>query len=416
VDFERAMNGCGLGDIDKAINCEDGSANFISDLISGYRGFVILRPLKNKNGSELLGRTIVSKPSCGASESLGMENEISLFGIPLSVDGLPFMTQDTAVAACATIALWITNNKLNKLFNTPKLSPYEITANAVNVIERLRSFPSEGLTVEQMLNFFKILKLDYDVVNISYLKSIQNMKISKGEYKYSEKIRDRASRTLKCIIPDTVRAFISAEIPVIAGLKMYKCDENGSLEKQIYHAVVLSGYEDDANGNVEKIYVHDDQIGPYNSVSCHDNNRSFLNWDCEWTLNREYNRVEVDLLIIPIYPKMRLIFNKIHDLLMEYREDPKFEYKLRLMNVQEFKREMCEYKFKERKLAAYGSANNKLHEVFYKKLDFLKESLPRFIWIIGVYDKNNMIWEERLFDATSHTIEKICEIDYNIII
>lgn len=384
--FEDALGY--LGDYAQLIVYDD----LLKSLKEEYIGCIILKPLLNNHGQKLIGRTLLKHPDVSGSNIfeksrfIYKNNNVNLFGIPLDVSSLPFQMQDTVVGGCATSALWIANSKLNDLFNTPKLSPFEVTETAVELIETNRNFPSQGLTVEQMLNFLKSIKLDYDVVNLGNLKSI----IKNREF--SDDILNEAERNLRCLVPDTIKGFASAEIPIICGIRLYKFDPDGLLVRKPFHAVVVSGYKQNESGEICEIYVHDDQIGPYGIVKSESSDLSFLEWDCEWTRSGEYDKVEIEIIIIPIYHKMRIIYNHIHQMLQDNRRDfPKLSFDLYLTNIQKYKSEVLPLQFDN-------------------KLNFLKKSLPRFVWVLCSYDSLGDPISDMLFDATSHNIRCIEEI------
>lgn len=357
----------------------------LSNIITKYIGFIILKPLLDDNGQKLLGRTLLKCP-CADTETtqfVHKNNKVNLFGIHLQVDTLPFQMQDTAVGGCATSALWVANSKLSELFGTPNLSPFEITEAAVNHVEHNRNFPSQGLTIEQMLNFLRYIKLDYDILDIRKLKSI----IGKNEF--SDNIINDTQQHLKCLIPDTIKAFINAEIPLICGIRLYKFEDNNSLAEKPFHAIVISGYTEDIHGNISEVYIHDDQKGPYSIATNASADDSFLEWNCKWTEDNEFDKVEVEILIIPTYPKMRTIYNKIYPSLQKERATyPLLEFDLKLYSIQKYKSDL-------------------LTMTFDNKINILKKSLPRFVWVLSSYDRFTGLVADKVYDATSHNVEII---------
>jgi len=391
AEFEHEL------DIFKKNNGDNGVADiesngFISKLKENYVGFIILKPILDENGDKLFGRTLLRllercKNIYEKEKFLIKNNKVSLYGIPLNVSTLPFQVQDTAVAACATTALWIANNKLNELFGTPQLSPYEVTEIATNFVEKTRSFPTEGLTIEQMLKFLRNINLDYDIINISYLKSVLK------DATFSDKIKEKYGNLLNCVIPDAVKAFLDANIPLIVGVKLYNLNKKGLINDQEFHAVVISGYRQNEKGVIQEIYVHDDQIGPYSPIKSAGDNNSFLEWNCGWEKYYNISKVEVDFLIIPVYPKMRFAFSKIHGLVMEERERfPAFVIDVHFTDVQDYKKDFLSMPIKN-------------------KINLLKKPMPRFLWIVGIYTRNFLAYEE-VYDATSHYMRHMDTIDF----
>jgi len=71
----------------------------------------------------------------------------------------------------------------------------------------------------------------------------------------------------------------------------------------------------------------------------------------------------------------------------------KNKFTLQLINIQEYKARLLNSNIKD-------------------KLEFLRRPLPRFLWLIGLLEKNQIVWEE-VYDATSHYSRKVGEIIYS---
>jgi len=327
----------------------------LKELSESYLGFVVIKPIKDNDidGSFLIGRTALKTyPKTDDQDTrtfLTHPCEASLYGIPFKINSLPFQTQDKAVAACATTALWVSLYPLSILFQVPMLSPSEITEKAVTFPGEQRNFPSLGLNLLQMVNFINFIGLDTENINVPSIDTT--------------------------IVPDAVKAYISAKIPVIACLRLIRKD---GLED--YHAVVISGYKSDINGNVKELYIHDDQIGPYSRVRSQD---SFKNWINEWVIDYNYQKVIVKRLLVPIYPKIRVTFGRIYSVYLEYQErafGQGFYCKFFLTQVNHYKRSLLDYKLEN-------------------KIDILSRPLPRFIWVIRIFSEYKPIVDV-VFDGT----------------
>ena len=239
-----------------------------------YLGFVVIKLFRNSNSKSdpLIGRTLLTpyfekirRTTLGSNPDtrhfISSEYHPNLYGLDLRIKSLPFQAQDNAVSACATSCLWIANSQLSNIFDTPKLSPIEVTNKATRFVGDSRSLPNSGLTLKQMLDFLTGINLDFEYFSPHATRQ--------------EFPTDLADITK--FIPDTVKAFIDAGIPIIAGLtlKKYVDEPNGKeaigkedrdIEKADDHAVVICGYRENHDGNVNTLYVHDDQIGPYSKV------------------------------------------------------------------------------------------------------------------------------------------------------
>ena len=309
----------------------------------------MIKPINNSNGAPLIGRTILQTyPPVVNDEKrffLTGESSVSLFGIPFDLKSLPFQAQDMAVSACATIALWISLHTLKEFFGISTSSPFEVTERSVSFPAEHRNFPSSGLNILQIKNYFNVLGLETEIINIGELT------------KYNVSLAN-------AIIVDAVKAFINTGIglPIITTLKMK--NENGS---EAFHAVVISGYRHQ-NDIIKELYIHDDQIGPYSKVEF---DGDAIHWKNEWVKDYGYKEVVVQKLIVPVYPKIRLSFGPIYDVLLKHREmikgkNKKLHADLYLMQVNEYKKFLlyCSIKDKDK---------------------ILIEPLPRFLWIIRTH-------------------------------
>lgn len=118
-----------------------------------YLGFTVVRPLPQA----IIGRTVLrtypraheEKP-CTRFYLAVQKTDVTLFGIPLHVQSLPFQQQDKVVSACATVALWSAFHASAEVFGTQRPRPAEITSAATDGKFQERVFPTTGLTFEQI--------------------------------------------------------------------------------------------------------------------------------------------------------------------------------------------------------------------------------------------------------------------------
>lgn len=358
-------------DSDLTAFLKKGNGKNIEALNGNYIGFVVVKPIKNELGYEIIGRTIIDPYEDSEKQNikyLVVKKHSSLYGIPLDIQGLPYQTQDTMVCACATVAIWTSLHPLNKLFNFPIYSPCEITEKAVKTPSTFRSFPSSGLSLQQMIYFFKTEGLDIEPLRIRNFK--QELLVS------------------ATFIEDAIKAFLHCNLPIIATLTLKQDDKEDN-----YHAVVISGYKKDSKGQIKEIYVHDDGIGPYTETKPIDNLGS---WSNDWLTDGKKNEILLDRLIIPIYPKIRLTFAKIHRIFEEYKEKAKnvedLSLDLFLTQVEEYKEFLLKFPIKN-------------------KDKTLKKPLPKFLWVVRGRYKKYPIFDD-IYDATSVFPEKVHDIEY----
>ena len=342
--------------------------NDIGYLQDTYLGFVVIRPIEGSDGNPLIGRALLKTY---ADEENGEKRvfvrgdyEASLFGIPLSIRSLPFQAQDQGVSRCATVALWAALHPLGDSFGTPRHTPVEITEISTSLPSLSRQFPSSGLTWAQMINYVRSIGLDVEAILIK--RGIN-----------------------PDIIPSAVKAYIEAGLPLIGALKLTK--KNGSPE---YHAVTITGHKCDSMGEVKELYVHDDQIGPYSRVKP---DGSFKVWENEWN-DKGYN-VELEKLLIPIYPKIRITFELIYPFYLRMKDiiksyGPDFGEGLYLISIQEYKKFL-------------------LKKSLEKKEEILTMPLSRFLWVMRTYYKNQPLWD-CVYDSTSVYPKKLTSVYYKL--
>jgi len=356
-----------------------------------YLGFIVVKPVKDSFGEYYIGRTCLrtyDKEENGERrEYLTQNYNVSLFGIQLTIESLPFQSQDSAVGGCATTACWVALHPLHSLFGSGTYSPYEVTEMSVFFPNLNRNFPSSGLTLFQMKSHFNNLRLETEFIDPNKIEPVA------AEF-YSDN---------DDIVSDAVRAYTSLGLPVIAGILLYENNEDTGYREMIsgYHACVICGFRH-KNGSMKELYVHDDQIGPFHRVYPVG---SFSNWMNEWITKLGKSKIEIFKLIVPIYPKLRLSFGKIYSIYLkmkrELEEDDeglegKMELELFLISLNRYKRFLWKHSFDN-------------------KTDVMRKHLPRFLWIIrSKYVKNDLvkIKSDYAYDGTSVYPIKLFELNY----
>lgn len=356
---------------DKFLKSLEGDHAHLRD---SYLGFIVIKPIKDIDGKPLIGRTLLKtyplKEGNKKRFFVKEKHYASLFGIPLNIKSLPFQVQDQGVSACATIALWSALQSLVYRYGIPSHSPAEITEIATLLPSPYRRFPSEsGLTWGQMIRYIQSTGLDLEVI-----------------------------RATAETIPIAVKAYINANLPLIAILELKKTDS-----EPIGHAAVISGYQSDEKRNINELYVHDDQIGPYNRVKPVNGNFEF--WDNEWIRECGYDTVKLCTLFVPIYTKIRLTFSRIYRYLEKRKEE-----------IHQYLEKQKEVKFSEVSLELYLTTIRRYKKYLLKKqindkIEILCMSLPRFMWIIRILYKNQPI-QDYVYDATSVYVRRLRCVEY----
>jgi len=349
-----------------------------------YLGFMVVKPLPRT----IIGRTCLKTYSSDNNRryySATRNYNINLFGLKLEVESLAFQEQDSEVAACATSALWSAFHGTGMLFHHVIPSPVEITKAATkNVPNQTRSMPNKGLDLFQMAQAIREVGLEPHCVN------------THSEF----------------VMKSILYAYLRNKIPVLMGIRLVdtKCSSfNG------YHAVTITGfslghkeikdYMDSKTplkaSRIDKIYVHDDQLGPFarmdvdgkeivfkNEHSKEEKAISISSWpDC---------RAIPFALLIPLYHKIRIPFRTIYDIVCGFNMivtrfglfkklglKEAIEWDIFLTTSNEFKTDILK--------------TNNINPTIRNSA--LTKGLPRFIWRATAICGDNAVLD-LLFDAT----------------
>lgn len=361
------------------------------NLQDGYLGFIVIRPIPRT----FIGRTCIKTypEKNGRNFPIKRKYDVNLFGINLIIDSLAYQEQDTNVAACATSSLWSAFHKTGHLFHHEIPSPVSITRYATKFLPNVnRNFPNEGLTPEEMANAIRNVNLEplfFRILRNSWLKGV-------------------------------IYSYLRGNIPVIFGIGLYEIMNNGNYEFLGKHAITITGFKIDNRissqlegldlylkaRKIDKIYVHDDQIGPYAKmefdkvrITTKQNNEdiTYDSLSTTWPDNKEKDKVRAvpDILLIPLYHKIRVTYNTILEIVFEFNKLlnkitsyfkinlPTFEWDIFLTTNSEFKGDIIR--------------NSQVEAAYCREL--LTENNPRFMWRAIAYDSDKPSFE-LLFDAT----------------
>lgn len=357
-DFEQAL--------------EEPSNGFVQTLKQSYRGFVVVKPLPET----IVGRTCLS--TYGDDDGrryypVTKNCRAQLFGIDLEVESLPFQEQDTAVARCATSALWSVFHATANLFQHSIPTPVEITTSATTGAA-IRVFPNKGLNAHEVSNAIKSTGLEPHVV------AAKNAAVLKR----------------------TVYAYLQAGIPSYLSFELIDAEKDNP-DVIARHAVAVTGCSiPDRTENsredfhlrserIDKLYVHDDGVGPFARMTHDEDPTEWTDtygdscrekcWETSWRTpsapEKVYGGKAWPLqLIVPVYHKIRVPFAKILAIVDQFDRDldelrkgnmtslnSRPEWDIFLSNITDFKRDIAEAEQLQPK---------------YRRT-VLEESMPRFL-------------------------------------
>lgn len=359
-----------------------GECELTRELTDSYAGFIVIRPLP----ASIIGRTCLAPydDDNGRRHFPTVHcNSANLLGLDLTIRALPFQEQDQVTAACATSALWSAFQATGRLFHHRLPSPVEITsAAALKMPARSRILPNtHGLTIEQMAHAIREVGLEpYFVAG-----------------------NDQA------IFRQAVYAYLAGGIPPLVITRLTG-ERSGTREAIGYHAATVTGYSmprgksaaspapgeyNSSAATIDKLYVHDDQVGPHARMEFQSSALGDWYLNTSWGLCGDFVSVRAEpiAVLLPLYNKIRMPFTRpVQDLLQFDRVFRAFGvdqitdglvWDLRLTMVNRLKGEVLHSK----------SASATLRE------DILKSSLPKFMWHATAKNTSGLLMDV-LFDAT----------------
>lgn len=355
------------------------------DFWNSYLGFIVVKPIPSTTIGYTVLRTYSNGDDFDSRKFWGLRNYcIHIFGHEIKIDSLAFQEQDSVLAACATTAIWSMLNKASTDFYTTLKSPSQITKDADNVSsDGGRLFPNRGLN---------LLQICHAIVNSGLVSEIKS-----PDYK----LLDQNGEHLGNFISNTylkkiLNAYSSIGIPIILVISVPNGEVHG------LHAIVISGFKQKApmhiipqndisflSENIEKIYAHDDQWGPFVRIGF-ENKIDLLT---PWT-DVHPNKLPTRLIniVVPVYPKIRISYEDIEvivlglDAILTIFFDNKIIsdliWDIKITYSEDFKKQII---------------NSNLDEI--EKIKNITRSLPKYIWVASCYVGEFKIFEF-VFDAT----------------
>lgn len=355
------------------------------DFWDAYLGFIVVKPIP----LTLIGYTVLKTYSNGTDfDSRNFwgirQYSIHIFGNEVKIDSLAFQEQDSVLAACATTAIWTMLNKASTDFYTTLKSPSQITKDADSVShDGGRLFPNKGLN---------LLQICHAIVNSGLVSEIKQPDYS--VFNDEGKIIDTfiSNSYLKKIL----NAYSPIGIPIILVIRVPNGGQYG------LHAIVVSGYkqkspehippQDQINflsENIEKIYAHDDQWGPFVRIDFENEIDLITPWTIASADNQPTRLIHI---VVPVYPKIRLSYEDIEVIVLGLDAILTlfFDGKVIADLIWDIKIDYSE-NFKKQIIAS--SLDEK------EKFIHVSKSLPKYLWVASCYVADFKIIEFT-FDAT----------------
>ena len=367
------------------------------DLWASYLGYVVVKPLPARQ----IGATVLLPyPATEANRRnypVGRPYELNLLGKQLQLSTLIFQEQDNNVSACATTALWMAFHKTAFLFQTPLPSPYHITANTRNLFNHHgRNFPSVGLDQTQIGEAIQAVGL------VAELRTYRQP----GEWVLDadETVEEKMVEQLQGA-KGFLYAHLRLGLPVLLFLLLDGDPQQGHLVTVTGYR--LSGIPVPSSGDfaltadsLDRLYAHDDQMGPYARYSFTDDGRLLTPWpaDADWATStrwRTYRQATLYSMFVPLTAGIRITYEQVYrqvglfeQLLTDtVREDVDVVWDIYLASSNAYKDELR---------LSRPLTDGPLQAV-------LAAALPRYVWVARATLRRVPILE-MVFDATDlHT-------------
>jgi hypothetical protein len=362
-----------------------GKESETQDLWNTYLGFIVVKPIPVTVIGYSVLKTYSQSQSFDSRNFWGVRNyKVHFYGKEIELQSLAFQEQDSVLSACATTAIWAMLNKASVDFHTILKSPSQITKDADNLShDGSRLFPNKGLNLLQICQAILNSGLVSEIKQDNYL-----LKNANGET--TAKIV--SNKYLKKIL----NAYSSIGIPVILVVNVPNGEYYG------LHAITISGYKQKSpnaippqpetswlSNNIEKIYAHDDQWGPFARIDFQNEAELITPWTL---LLANGSPTYVTNIVVPLYPKIRISYENIEAIVLGLDTILSLFLGEQLIAdlVWDIKIQFSEdYKFSIKNSTLDSS----------EKLNRLTKSLPKYIWDATCYIGENKVFEFT-FDAT----------------
>lgn len=282
-----------------------------NELWSSYLGYIVIKPLPARQ----IGATLLRpyQPATDKQRAYPVQRpyEVNVLGKQLHLNTLIFQEQDSNVSACATTALWMAFHKTASLFQTTQPSPYHITAAARNLFYRRgRTFPSTGLDHTQIGEAIQAVGLVADLTTYRQAAEWGTDREAAAEA-LCEQMRGAKG---------VMYAYGRLGLPVLLFILLDEREERG-------HLVTVTGYRLSAShlptvtdlsltsDSLDRLYVHDDQMGPFARYSFTDDGRLLTPWppdDWETTERwHECRRASLYSIFVPLTADIRITYEQV---------------------------------------------------------------------------------------------------------
>lgn len=237
--FSRDLDSAGLSNqLEKALADK---AAVEKDLSGVYLGFVVLRPLVHAPIGRSILRHLTNEPERDISATVRVTAHLA--GLELIVRGTAFQQQDREVGACATVAVWMAMSVAARLDGSRAPSPAFIAKAAARTAGlEGRVLPSRGLTLGQVTDAIRACGFDPEV-----FRPTENVPV----FVHQLHCYLRSGMPVVLVVAEDLHT-TDAHAVTVVGYKF------GPTRPELEYGLVPT-----RSRKIEKLYVHDDRLGPY---------------------------------------------------------------------------------------------------------------------------------------------------------
>lgn len=357
-----------------------------------YLGYIVVKPTPNNFIGFTLLRDLnfnVGNKCYSSNRHYWGEKEYSIhiFGKLITLRTLAFQEQDKNVAACATIAIWCMFQCAAEDYYVILRSPIQITyESGITANDGSRLIPNKGLSIIQMAGAITKNNMATEARDVEDFAEAKATVFSKTFNDYLKKL---------------IYAYSPIRLPVILAIK----DENG-----ILHAITINGFFEDNtdfassgrflkifnrkgevywnSSRISKVYVHDDQCGPFKEMEFGENCIHSI-WEKPY---------QTKTILISTYQKIRISYDDIEYVISQlitflrtsFDSDTNMVWDVRLFYSEQFKSIIRDNKFD------YYEPHN-AEKIKFK---FLSRNFPKYTWVASYRNDENERIVDFIFDAT----------------
>ncbi|MET0304764.1 MAG: hypothetical protein ABW196_00870 [Solirubrobacterales bacterium] len=321
-----------------------------------YLGYSIIRPVPHGR----VGRTVLAPPpELDGATLTPIVDEVSFFGNPLQVEGVPFCEQDSEFLRCAHAAVWICHYTAARRGHVGRRSTAQIVERSPTGLSPKRALPSPGLNLNQLQFVFGELDqpaIHYGMSHLPHVIGVEEPACPDEEDAKEETPAGLWDTRMNSIIC----RYLNSGFPVLIGAEE--------------HAFVLVGWRRDDEGQVQFIGC-DDRVGPYEVISS-----PFEHYMKPW-----------ESIMIPLPPKVYLsgesAEGRAHEVLTSFAEQAEQAEELRHIG-EGLADGSIELRSTLRTCAAYKRDIGDLTRSEATRSALRHARLPHWIWVVEAHKKD----------------------------